>query len=1341
MQGQMAPKPGEAIAGKALREPSLYIASHLETVPELAASERAEATQRLAALEVSPTSAFLDRRGGRWATLLMSAPLLPGSGVGNDVSWPEKSGPPAGSASLEADTWRVFEEYLQKHSAALDLELAEFATPPRIAVHDGGDLIQIYVGRRIDGVPVRDNYLTAVVSHGNLILFGTQKWGDVDVATRPSISSAAALATLSAHLKGIQLGGDRQEPELILVPTAVGEDPGTVSMGEGYRYRLCWVLRPELPERLGRWEALVDAHTGELLSFTDTLTYATARKAVGGIYPISNDGEPPDGIEQPGCPMPYADLTTPSGSLFTDAGGNYPVCVDGEVATTLSGRYIRIEDFCGPLTESSPGDIDLGTSGGIDCQVPAGSDSLGNTHAARTAFFELNRIAEQARGYLPENEWLQRQLTAVTNIPDFGYPEFNCNAFWDETTVNFFTSGSLPQGGPECSNTGELTGVLDHEWGHGLDNNDNIPTISNPGEGIADVYAALRLNDSCIARGFYTGQNYCGDTDPCTSCDGVREIDYAARTSGLPHDLVWIDDAQNCAPPFLGEAGPCGGGIHCEGAVYSEAVWDLVHRDLQGAPFNMDLNTALEVGTRLNYLGAGNVGDWYTCANDGLGTGDGCNADGGYLNYLAADDDNGDLTDGTPHIEAIKTAFSRHGIACDSPDPDPLNSGCSGAPTAAPMVVATDYDRSVHLTWNTVAGASAYEVFRTEGVFGCDFGKVKVGETTGTELWDEGLLNGSEYYYTVMAVGGSSSCRGPASSCTSVTPIGGSSLGVDPSSVHLVQLNGDLDPFVDNCEEARVDFEVANTGTGILTNVRLEGVQVLSPPAGITITSAVPQILAPSLSDCEEAGGSFSFRAEGLSFGDTLAFRIDVTADELAGRIKSHVVHLEGAESSLESHASKTFSFESDMDGWQRLAGTFDRSDAGGGADGSSFYLASSADLADQCDAVRSPTMRLSSSSTLEMVTQIDIEPSLNIDGTIFWFDRANVGLTRISTGERTPVSPDGGRQYNASNLYGTCGTQNQEGWADSMNGWTASSWSSTALGAASLDGEFVFLDVRYGTDVELQGFGIHFDEVTVSDLDLVVGDGVTDQCVVGNQAPIVVDDPVVATRVPAVIDVLANDSDPDAGDSLRIIGVTQPSGGTVRINSVGPDQDTLTYTPDGGPGRVDTFQYAVADGRGGSAIATVTVDFDVILYDGFETGDDSVWSSSVGGSCDPDGLYTLTLPSAIQYSCCTITDPPQVNIDISEFLFAQDGTAVTPSSMHYPAILTGSGATCPAGGFSASDTFSGGCNEIYTLDGAFVDANTWSGTFDMTFIGDECSCFDFGPCLDQSFPVTAIRP
>lgn len=1336
---QVAPRNVGVLAEKALRDPALYIAQHLETVADLSAAESEEALRELESLGVSPGQAFLDRRGGRWATLLTSVPLLPGEGVGNNLDWQDVVGRTSGSTSLKGAVWQAVEEWIRDNAIALAIDLEELAGSPRIAVHEGGELIQIHVGRQIDGVPVRDSYLTAVLNHGNMVLFGAHNWGEVRVETQPQVSSSVAETALHEYLTGLEMGGDRQDPELILVPVAAGEDPRTVSMGEGYRYHLVWVLRPELPGRLGRWEALIDAHSGEMLSFVDRLSYATTRKIVGGVYPVSNDGQPPDGSEQSGYPMPHADLATANGALFTDTGGNYPVCVYGDVSTTLSGRFIRIDDFCGPFSESSSGDVDLGTSGGIDCEVPSGSDSLGNTHAARTAFFELNRIAEQARGYLPDNEWLQRQLTAVTNIPDLGYPEFNCNAFWDETTVNFFTSGSLPSG-PDCSNTGELAGVLDHEWGHGLDDNDNIPTISNPGEGVADVYAALRLNDSCIARGFYTGQNYCGDTDPCTSCDGVRDIDFAARTSGQPHDLAWIDDENNCAPPFLGDVGPCGGSIHCEGAVYAEAVWDLVQRDLRGAPFNMDLNTALEVGTRLTYLGANNVGAWYTCANDGLGTGDGCNADGGYLNYLAADDDNGNLGDGTPHMEAILAAFDRHGIACTSPDPDPLNSGCSGAPTAAPVVVGSAHDRSAHLTWNAVTGATRYQIFRTEGVFGCDFGKVKVGETTDLELWDEGLLNGMEYYYTVMAVGGSGSCLGPASSCTAVTPAGGANLGFDPGSVSLVQLNGDLDPFVDNCEEAQVVFEVANTGTGPLTNVELSGVEVLSPQTGITLTSSFPQSLAPSLGSCAEAAGSFSFRAEGLSFGEALAFRIEVTADELGGRAKTHVLHLMGAESSVSSFASKTFSFESDMEGWQEVTGTFNRTAAGGGADGSSFYLATSANLSDQCDAVQSPPLRLSSTSTLEMSTEIDIEPSLDIDGTVFWFDRANVGVTDVSTGERTTVSPDGGRLYNATGLYGTCGTQNQDGWADSMTNWADSTWSATALGAEQLDGELVYLDVRYGTDADVQGFGLHIDEVTVTDVELVVSDGQPDQCVAGNQAPIVGDDaPVVRHGGATVLDVLANDSDPDVGDALTIIGVTQPSGGTVEINSIGPDQDTLTYIPDGGPGRVDTFQYSVGDGRGGSAIATVNVDFDVILYDNFETGDDSVWSASVGGGCDPDGLYTVASP--VQYSCCTIFGPPQVDIDISEFLFGQEGSEITPNTMHYAATLTGSGATCPSGNFSASDTFSGGCTEIYSLDGSFLDEDTWSGNFDMTFIGGDCACLGADPCLDQSFPITATRP
>lgn len=1312
------------------RHPDLSITNRLEPADRLPPEIAGPALRQLTLLSVPSTGAFFDRRAGRWSTLMPKTALLRRS-TGAGPAWQPLAGistPTRGS--LEDSAWQALESYLREHHEELRIDLAQLS-PASITVHDGGDRIQIYSQRRVEGIPVRDTYLTAVISHGNLILLGVRNWGDVETSPDPLVSEQSAAGVLQAYLGSIQIDGLRKPAELILVPTAPVRDHSRVDIGKGYEYRLAWVLAPELGGVAGDWEAVIDAHDGEILLLDDARSYATTRKVVGGVYPVSNDGSVPGGVEQTGYPMPYVDVTHGSELYFTDSGGNHPVCVDGTVTTRLDGRYLRIDDFCGPIDESSSGDIDLGAGSGIDCDVPLpGISSPGNTHAARTAFYELNRIAEQARGHLPGNAWLQDQLTAVVNIPDLGSPEFNCNAFWDESTINFFTSGQAAPG-LVCSNTGEIAGVLDHEWAHGLDDNDALPTISNPGEGIADVYAALRLNDSCIARGFYLSGNMCGDGDPCLSCDGVRDIDWAKRQSGQPHDIAWIDF--HCDPPFLGDIGPCGGAIHCEGAVYAEAIWDLVHRDLQGPPFNLDFDTALEIGTRLTYLGAGAVGSWYNCV-DGAGSGDGCNADGGYLNFLAADDDNGNLGDGTPHMEAIFNAFDRHGIACSTPTVQ--NSGCAGAPTAAPVVTATALDRGASLSWAAVPGAAKYQVFRNDGVLGCDMGKAKVGETSGTEFVDGALLNGFDYFYIVVPVGTDDSCLGPASGCTAVTPAGGANLGFDDSSLSVEILNGDLDPVVDNCEQALVEIDLVNVGTGSLSNVQLVDVQVLSHPGSVVVTSAFPTVVAASLADCGRVEAGFSFTAGGLSFNDTLEFRVSATSDELAGRVVSQIVRLPGTETSLEPRASQTFGFEADLEGWQLVQGTFQRSDIGGGAQSTSFYTASSENLANQCDVIRSPMLQLSPRSTMSLWTQYDIEPSLDIEGSVFWFDRANVGLHEVSSGKRVLISPDGGRTYNASGLYGSCGTENQAGWADTATSWGESTWSTSALGANERAGEFVHLDIRYGTDVAEQGTGFRFDEVTLTDIDLVVVDSQTDTCSLGNSPPVAVDDPATAADFnPITIAVLSNDSDPDFGDTLRVLGVSQPSRGRAVINSIGPDLDTITYIPGGGPGGIDTFQYSITDGRGGSTIATVTVQRTFVFFDGFESGDVSAWSTALGG-CDPDGSYTLSSPSSIQYSCCL----GLVDIDIDQFLFSADAAQIS-SAPSNPVDLAGAAATCPAGVFSNTGSIPGTCTETYTLDGSFTGANTWTGTYAVTFTGPDCNCLDLDPCIDQTFiNITATR-
>ena len=62
--------------------------------------------------------------------------------------------------------------------------------------------------------------------------------------------------------------------------------------------------------------------------------------------------------------------------------------------------------------------------------------------------------------------------------------------------------------------------------------------------------------------------------------------------------------------------------------------------------------------------------------------------------------------------------------------------------------------------------------------------------------------------------------------------------------------------------------------------------------------------------------------------------------------------------------------------------------------------------------------------------------------------------------------------------------------------------------------------------------------------------------------------------------DLTANDSDVD-GDTLSVLSATGP---TVVVGN------TVTYTPAADFNGVDTFDYTVDDGNGGTATATVTV-------------------------------------------------------------------------------------------------------------------------------------------------------
>ena len=247
-------------------------------------------------------------------------------------------------------------------------------------------------------------------------------------------------------------------------------------------------------------------------------------------------------------------------------------------------------------------------------------------------------------------------------------------------------------------------------------------------------------------------------------CSGVRDSDWAKHADGLP------DTALGFVCTHCGiSSGPCGRQVHCAASPSRQAAWDLVARDLTAAPFSFDSETAFITGNRLFYLGSGNIGLWHSCTC-GVSS-DGCAATNAYMEWLAADDDDGNVLNGTPHMTAIHAAYDRHGIACSVPAP--TNSGCAGGPTAASSLSGTSPgNNTVALSWTAVPGATGYWVYRSEGHAGCNFGKARIADVTTLSFTDTEVTNRRAYYYNVVAHGASQSCFGLASNCVTVSPGG-----------------------------------------------------------------------------------------------------------------------------------------------------------------------------------------------------------------------------------------------------------------------------------------------------------------------------------------------------------------------------------------------------------------------------------------------------------------------------------------------------------------------------------------------------------------------------------------
>ncbi len=425
---------------------------------------------------------------------------------------------------------------------------------------------------------------------GRLFVMGSECYSGIDVSPIPSLSLMDAQDIAAVDLPFNERTDTIEEDgQLLVLPVPLDET--------NVEYHLVWRVRIHTESPLGKWLCHVDAHTGEILWRTNEICFTDfAGNAESSVqFSTYCNGE---GTEI----APHLELTvTDVGSTTTDYDGNWTVPYAGsdshEVTSSFIGPYIRVYNYNGAESQFS----DTATPG-IPFTI-SWSDA-NSRQDERDVFDAINDIHDYFQTFDPDWPYVNDQMLAYVNRTDGYCPG---NAWWNGT-INFCAAG----GG--YANTGELQGVVHHEFGHGIQwsilgsqGNEGL------GEGNSDIMLNLMCLESIIGRGFYEGN--------CLG--GIRDSD---NTLQYPEDL--------------------NGSVHHDGQIIAGFHWDFW--ELMEAEYGTEQARIL-CGERWHF---GRVLEepWYQPDQ--------------VLATFIADDDDGNLDNGTPHHEYLCEAAMNHGFEC-----------------------------------------------------------------------------------------------------------------------------------------------------------------------------------------------------------------------------------------------------------------------------------------------------------------------------------------------------------------------------------------------------------------------------------------------------------------------------------------------------------------------------------------------------------------------------------------------------------------------------------------------------------------------------------------------------
>ncbi|MCG8409619.1 MAG: hypothetical protein MI923_30805 [Phycisphaerales bacterium] len=324
----------------------------------------------------------------------------------------------------------------------------------------------------------------------------------------------------------------------------------------------------------------------------------------GNVSGVATEGIGTDECEpESSMALPYIEVTSGANSTFADENGNFSIVADGPtVDASLNGQWFDALNFLGAEVTASES-----AATPVNFLFNAANTDE-QVRAQVNGYLEANRVRDFVAQFNPSYPtFTDTDIPVTVNRTDGFCPAnawYSPNDFDSPTgySINFCVSNG---GDPNTA----WSSVVHHEFGHHIVEAGGSGQ-GQYGEGMGDVMSTLILDSNLLGLGFFGD---CGSS--------LRNADNSLEY-------------------------PCSGSIHFCGQVISGCVWDTRNELVITNPGNyIEILGNLMVNSVLLHTG--------TLITPQI-----------TIDVLTLDDDNADLTDGTPHCMEICTGFAAHNMDC-----------------------------------------------------------------------------------------------------------------------------------------------------------------------------------------------------------------------------------------------------------------------------------------------------------------------------------------------------------------------------------------------------------------------------------------------------------------------------------------------------------------------------------------------------------------------------------------------------------------------------------------------------------------------------------------------------